>query len=327
LLSAKNAATRKARISLAEIISSLHTATDFLEEGIMKNRVILSAAACAVAALFQLSNARADITYINGVPHEFFNLPGKCSVPNQKTLNPNPECYTIPSVQISLEDGNKLPYLTNTKKLSKMLQPAPTVPNKPEPSQPAPQQPAPQQPVPPSLPMPGPEPSIGDLVNAFKWFWKFVEDNRAVVNVDLPPFAAALPKNIEASDLENWGDARALAFRVQAKNGFGMEAVRVTYLLQYTPLGSLHGRGKFLNNVTVVPREVHAAWGYRVDLTAKVLGLVNFGTSADPIAGVQLEVMHIIQTTMKKTYDARSYVVRGDGRSYEVLPTTFVSKR
>jgi hypothetical protein len=99
------------------------------------------------------------------------------------------------------------------------------------------------------------------------------------------------------------------------KNLLGMEVVKVRYQLHWTYGGNYQGKGKFLTGVTVEPLSVNTDWGYNVDLSAEVPDstIANVGTTADPIASMQVQLKWKIHTIMKDAQEKAIFYVQGDG--------------
>ena len=173
-------------------------------------------------------------------------------------------------------------------------------------------------------PLSSPGVGMGDVVNVLKWVWPIIEKNQPVVTADNSPAAEALPK--EATDwqmLENWTyPPMAAGFDLVAKNLLGMTLVSLRYEVQWTYGGSFNGKGQYVANLIVVPSEVTANLPYtRVDLTNQVRAILNFGTRANPLAGIQIVVTNTIKTLLTNRVEQRSYMLLGDGRYREVLAT------
>src|SRR5439155_1317022 len=116
----------------------------------------------------------------------------------------------------------------------------------------------------------------------------------------------------------NWGRIRAVRYRYVAKNLWRMKVADISYYLQYAPFGRWKNHGKYLKNVSVVYDHLAVAPGFTVDMTAKVMATLNFGTEAEPIAGIQTTVSHHVHSVLANVFETQSYVVQGDGVAYEV---------
>jgi hypothetical protein len=153
----------------------------------------------------------------------------------------------------------------------------------------------------------------------FKDVWGFLKENRPVSIADLP-FTAVLPTGVKNWDeMERWKMPRRSAYYGYSyKNLLGMEVVRFKYAIQYTPGGQYNGRGRYLNNVVVVWKDVRVLSGFKFTLESKVPNLLNFGTKADPIAGLQLNLNWNVESILTSLPDSQTFVIGGDGRFGEI---------
>ena len=117
------------------------------------------------------------------------------------------------------------------------------------------------------------------------------------------------------TQLQGWSKPSTKKYAFSMKNLYGGEVVKVIYQVHWTHSGNFNGVGKFLTGVTVEPLSVTAAWGYNVDLTAEVPDstVANVGTSANPIASMQVQLKWKVHTIVKDIQQKAIYYVQGDG--------------
>jgi len=113
----------------------------------------------------------------------------------------------------------------------------------------------------------------------------------------------------------------ARMYRIAAENTFGIEVIRVKYLIMYNWGGKYEGRGEYLTNVKVASTQVHAKWGFDVDVEVEVLDAINVGSREAPVGALSLLVKYAIQSATTAHSEARPYFIRGDGLIKEVVPT------
>jgi len=160
-------------------------------------------------------------------------------------------------------------------------------------------------------------PSIGQLINIGQQLWKIIADNKPVVDVTTQ-FATALPKGAAHwNDLSGWQPPAGNAFHLTANNAYGIKVIDVTYQVLRTYGGSYGGAGEYLTGVTVAPvgGGVNVLWGYHFNLNTTVpdSGIVNVGSSSDPIAGMTVQTAWTISTVVKNSQGQATYFVEGDG--------------
>lgn len=155
--------------------------------------------------------------------------------------------------------------------------------------------------------------SIEDIVNVGKEVWKIIEANKPVVTVDMP-VAHAMPKGIQCwTDLEQWQSPKAVLYRIQYKNLFGITVVDFNFRVSYVYGGSYLGKGQYLANVSVVPATLDVAWGFNVNATSVVGQTVNLGTKDNPEAGISLSVRWHIKTVAKDSDNTENFFIRANG--------------
>ena len=156
---------------------------------------------------------------------------------------------------------------------------------------------------------------ISQIIAVGKQVWKLIEDNKPVVNVKADRIAV-LPVKAECwRFLENWQNPTVKTYRSTFKNLFGMTVVDLQYKVVGLTGGTYRGKGKYLANVAVVPEIVDVAWGYTFNASVSVPAVVNFGTMADPVAAVQIELSYSVDTVMKHSSSSLDYLVKGNGET------------
>lgn len=154
---------------------------------------------------------------------------------------------------------------------------------------------------------------INELVNIGKAIWDVVSANKPVVNITTDQ-ATVVPRGIsDWTALQGWKVPASKVYQVTAKNMFGMTVVNCTYRVLYNYGGNVNGRGHFINRATILPSDISVAWGYNFDMNVKVPTYFNMGSSADPIAAVNLQVDWTINTVVRHLQQAGDYIVQGTG--------------
>lgn len=153
------------------------------------------------------------------------------------------------------------------------------------------------------------------IVRVGEQVWKIVENNKPVVEFK-GPVVHALPRGLKCwSDLENWQAPITRSFEVVYLNGLDMEVVKFRFRLHYTYGGGKGGMGRYLANVTVMPSEMSAIWGYKLNASIETGETVNLGTKSDPVAGIELNVKWNVTTIAKESDNTFHFFVQGDGVS------------
>lgn len=157
--------------------------------------------------------------------------------------------------------------------------------------------------------------TIDQIVNLVDKVWTLIAKNQPVVNVKVN-YANAVPYGLTHwTQLQGWSKPAVRKYRFYFKNLYGVKVVDISYQLQFTHSGNYKGKGKYLTGVTVEPTRVSTAWGYNVDLTAEVPDstIANVGTTADPIASMQVQLKWKVHTIIKDMQGKDIFYVQGNG--------------
>jgi hypothetical protein len=119
---------------------------------------------------------------------------------------------------------------------------------------------------------------------------------------------------VSTFDLEGWRAPKVLGWRVVYENLYGMDVVAFTYKVRFQYGGSYDGKGAYIANATVETSDISVAWGYTFSGTAKMNGLANAGTRANPIAALTLTTDYQIKTVLKEDRLTRSFYLTGTGQ-------------
>lgn len=159
---------------------------------------------------------------------------------------------------------------------------------------------------------------LDKIINMGKKVWAIVEANRPIVNV-AENSANALPAGTSSwLQLQGWQNPKATTYEISYKNGYGWKVVKFAYTVIYTAGGNVNGAGRYLSQVTVVPKLVDVSWGFKFNAQITIPNTVNVGSSASPIAGEQIDVRWRVSSVLKDISHVQSYFVRGDGPMIEL---------
>lgn len=183
---------------------------------------------------------------------------------------------------------------------------------------PTPTPPAPGTPGKPPAPVPVPVPGaggidIGEIIRIGSEIWKIIEKNAPVVDQKFEPISL-IPQGIKSwEQLSMWAMPETRVFKKSYKNAYGMTVAEFNYRVAYTHGGTVDGKGRFLSRVEIEPATLNVAWGYKFSAQGEVVNPTNAGTTADPIAAMELRVNWKVSTVMRHMQSSDRYYVRGDG--------------
>lgn len=164
-----------------------------------------------------------------------------------------------------------------------------------------------------SLPAALDEIEFNDIIAVGKQIWQIIQDNKPQWN-NSTVTVSAIPRKVECwNNLTGWRRDQK-SYQVVAKNLLGMEVIRFKYTVVYYYGGSYEDRGQYLANVTVLPTDVRVSWGYSLDSDVKVPVIQNLGSTASPIAGMEMRVNWKIKTVVRMIEANDIYLLQGDGQ-------------
>jgi len=173
-------------------------------------------------------------------------------------------------------------------------------------------------PRPPITPPNGRNPQLDQIVNLAEKIWKFIVDNKPVVNAR-SIYANALPRGIQCWDeLENWKSPRSEVYKASYHNKFNTEVVSMQFRLVYTWGGNVGGVGNYITNASIQYRKLDVAPFFNVDAEVEVPQVVNVGTRKDPVAGMQISVRWKVRG-FNHVERTAGFFIYGDGRNSEVI--------
>ncbi|MCB0419740.1 MAG: hypothetical protein KDD61_02015 [Bdellovibrionales bacterium] len=195
--------------------------------------------------------------------------------------------------------------------------PSPGGPLTPTPGLPGPIVPTLPSPTIPSLPTPGVGGSlVGDLtriINIGKMIWNIVESNKPVTNL-VTERAYAMPSGITCwTSLENWSRPKAQAYQIAYKNLYGAKVASLNMKVIYYHNGQLKGKGRFLANVTVVPKQVDVKWGFKLHAQVVTEEPINLASEEDPVAGMGVGVTWKVESVLQDKIQTLNLFVDGLG--------------
>ncbi len=162
--------------------------------------------------------------------------------------------------------------------------------------------------------------SIDQIVNIASKVWNIIQANAPVVNIDTK-YATAYPQGITAAaQLSQWSRPKSYVYGFYAKNLYGSVMIDSEYKVSFTYNGSYKGKGKYLTAVAVIPTSTTVGWGYKFYMSAAVPDstIANVGTSADPVAAMQMKLSWKMATVLKEQDGTSIYYVEGNGYYQEL---------
>jgi hypothetical protein len=152
------------------------------------------------------------------------------------------------------------------------------------------------------------------IVNIAKAAWEIYKDGKPVLNSQRD-YASAVPSGLNSwTDLTNWDTYSWGPFKINYKNLYSITVVSLTFNYQYAYGGrGADGKGRYLNQATVMPTDISVLWGWSFDAQMNVQPPLNLGSAASPVAGLVLTLDWKVSSGLTKIQNACSVRVSGDG--------------
>lgn len=147
-----------------------------------------------------------------------------------------------------------------------------------------------------------------------KAVWNLVEKNQAVVNLGSQNLSI-IPNGEKArQQLSGFRGPVLRAYSATLHNLAGFEVVRYDYLIQFFHSGHVNGRGRFIQNLTVIHRHVRVLPGFNLDARFVTGNIMNAGTNENPVVAMPAEVQWSVKNVLTNVRKSNAFYVFGDGR-------------
>jgi len=136
--------------------------------------------------------------------------------------------------------------------------------------------------------------------------YQAVKDNQPVIDTAVD-WAGAVPKGVTAwTQLENWqGPAQSDGFYIEFKNKIGMKLTKFSWRFVW----------KYVTQAGIDIDTAYAYLSEHLNVEVQSLKPVNYGTSANPVGGVDVQVSVSSHGLFEKTTKVCTMTVKGDGTS------------
>lgn len=150
------------------------------------------------------------------------------------------------------------------------------------------------------------------VINTAEKVWTFIEKNKAVENYEKHN-ANAIPKGVTSPfEMEYWSSPTTRSYNVVYKNLLGITVLDLTYTVSFSYGGSYQGKGKYLDNITIIPTHVSVAWGFTLTAQVTVPSVINQGSTSNPVAGATINLNYKL-SALNTQESMESFFVNGNG--------------
>lgn len=105
-------------------------------------------------------------------------------------------------------------------------------------------------------------------------------------------------------------------FHIIAKNGFDKTVIDFEFTLMFFHSLSYNGMGKFITAAQIIPKNIVVKWGFDFSATMKLNGIVNHGSSENPVAGAIMVLEYDIKNALQYTKKSAIFHIMGDGQIF-----------
>jgi hypothetical protein len=94
----------------------------------------------------------------------------------------------------------------------------------------------------------------------------------------------------------------------------------------FTPGGNYQGHGEYLTAITIVPAQLSVGYAHYFMASTQVVSMKNYGTAADPIAGIELKLSWSSDELFQKYTQTMTFTIKGDGSLTHDKPSVQIGK-
>jgi|GEM_PF-4172715 len=160
---------------------------------------------------------------------------------------------------------------------------------------------------------------IDQIINIGRQIWEIIQANRPQVNYKRDTASAVPTGVVDWTQLQGWSPPVSKAFRATYKNFLGNIVVDFPFRVLYTWGGNAMGKGKFLTNVTIAPKDLRVAWDFKFDASVEIASVTNAGTHDEPVGAIEIMIHWAANSSFKHMEGSESFYVRGDGQFNRVV--------
>ncbi|MCO4792584.1 MAG: hypothetical protein KC493_02640 [Bacteriovoracaceae bacterium] len=159
--------------------------------------------------------------------------------------------------------------------------------------------------------------TIEKLIALGKKIWAIVEAGRPVLNTNMMVPLSVLPKTDDPDaafyQMEGWSAPKAVTYRVQYDNLFGMTVIAFDYTVIFQYAGKYEGKGAYITGLNVKASNVSVAWGFRFDANSSLVTIANRGASSNPVAGATIQIDYKAGSVLRTIGTSEAFHVTGKG--------------
>lgn len=162
--------------------------------------------------------------------------------------------------------------------------------------------------------------AIADKIIALgEKIYKLVDKGRPNSEFNYAPISV-IPSNDKGSpadvlmDMSQGSMPTMEDFKIVAKNRFDKVITEFEFTLMFFHSLKYNGKGNFITAAQIIPKSVNVSWGFDFNATMRLNGIVNHGTSMNPMAGAILVLEYELKNALSYKKQSAIFHIMGNGR-------------
>lgn len=160
----------------------------------------------------------------------------------------------------------------------------------------------------------------GMIWNIGKEIWNIIVANKPQLDIKRD-YGTAIPKGVDlnSGEMAEFSEMQYKSYNLTMENSFGITVVDITFTTIHVYNGTYNGVGRYIAFATIMPSRINVKLGTDTDVAVNKVSAYNVGTTAQPIAGLLMEMS--IQVNGILMTDSRSFMFQFRGDSANVAMT------
>lgn len=160
---------------------------------------------------------------------------------------------------------------------------------------------------------------VDKLIALGKKIWTIIEAGKPVVNVNMGAPISVLPRTEDGDavafyDMDSWNMPMAKTYKVEYKNGFGMNVIAFDYTVNFQYGGKYNDKGAYITGLNVQASNTTVSWGFNFDAKSQLMSIVNHGSKDSPVAGAMIRIDYTAKSVFRQISTSESFHVNGLGK-------------
>lgn len=169
-----------------------------------------------------------------------------------------------------------------------------------------------------------PGPGIGEIIASAssvvalgEQVYTLLQRGKPTVNTEYAPISI-VPKDpltkqpIDPFDMNDCSRILKKSYVTTMTTG-GIEVVKFQYIVSFMHSCTFDGIGKYIHSASIQPGTVSVGYGWDVNATMKLAGMMNHGKRSDPVVGALLTIKYSIKSWRTALEKNETFHITGNG--------------